>query len=127
MTVTDNKNNRTRDYWMNLLGRKNDYKYGNGPYVAEKTKCVVLNPYRLRYFKTYKELLVGSWGRLFCTLYTKENLMYYDHIKGKDVNVVFGNSDKSNTFKIRKHSYGRFWVYFRSTKSDLKHRIRVSI
>jgi hypothetical protein len=38
---------------MNLLGRKNDYLFGNGPYVPEKTKCTVFNPYKIKIAKTF--------------------------------------------------------------------------
>jgi hypothetical protein len=72
-----------------------------------KTKCVLHNPYHpLKYFKSWKKIKVGKEGKMFCTLYTKENLRYHQVVDKKDVKFVFGNGDSSNKYRIKTHRRG---------------------
>jgi len=36
-------------------------------------------------FKESNNILVGDWGKIHCTLYTKDDLIYYDNV---DVSVI---------------------------------------
>ena len=56
---------------MNLIGWPGDNAYGNGPYVANKTKCTLRDPYYpLSKFDTWDKIHVGDWGSIFCEFYT---------------------------------------------------------
>jgi hypothetical protein len=64
---------------------------------------------------------------MYCTLYTAEDLIYYDYVKTEDIELVFANGHASNQYKIRTDFYGKFWVKFRSAKMDLNHQLSVKV
>lgn len=43
---------------------------------------------------------------MFCTLYTKENLIYHAEVEKKDVELKFSNGDKTNKYKFKSHKRG---------------------
>lgn len=93
LTLTDTVGQQAKLINMDLYGLPEDYKYGNGDFVPEKTRCELRPAYEIPKFKGINQLRVGDWGEIYCTLYTAEDLIYYDYVDQNDIIVNFDSSD----------------------------------
>jgi hypothetical protein len=49
---------------------------------------------------------------MYCTLYTKENLIYHATVDKKDVELKFSNGDKTNKYRFKSDKRGKFWIFY---------------
>jgi hypothetical protein len=127
LTLTDTLTAKTRTYKMNLYGLPYDHKYGNGPYVPSKTKCYLNTPYHpLPRFKSKNEVRVGDWAKMYCRLYTADNLMYYDYVDPSKIDLIMKNGTAINNYVV-KNWHGKFWIKFMSTVADLEENLTVRV
>lgn len=61
-------------------------------------------------FDSPNKIRVGDWGTIHCRLYTKDNLLYYNHVGKDKVTIKFKTEDNRHSFRVTKRWYGQFFV-----------------